>query len=115
MRRSITALSSAIVPAEDTDAPDPSDEWIQRISRETGFSADSIAQICAKVFASTVARTGIRPALEDIVAAVEVTIHEKRKTSAHALTSRACAVLSRHERQAIRSRATLRNIPARNA
>lgn len=76
MRRSITSLASAIVPAEDSDAPDPSDEWIQRISRETGFTAESIAQLCAEVFASAIVRTGMRPALEDIVAAVEVTIHE---------------------------------------
>ena len=79
MRNAVTSLAYAIVPAEDTDAPDPDDEWIQRISRETGFTADSIAQLCAEVFASAIVRTGVRPAIEDIVAAVEVTIHEKQR------------------------------------
>lgn len=81
MRRSITSLSSAIVPTNDVDTIDPSDEWIQRISRETGFTADSIARLCDEVFASALVRTGIRPAIEDIVAAVEATIHERRKTN----------------------------------
>ena len=75
-----TSLAYAIVPADDTDAPDPDDEWIQRISNETGFTAESIAKLCAEVFASAIVRTGVRPALEDIVAAVEVTIHEKKRT-----------------------------------
>jgi hypothetical protein len=79
MRNAITSLAYAIVPADDTDVPDPSDEWIQRISRETGFTAESIAQLCVEVFASALVRTGVRPALEDIVAAVEVTIHEKQR------------------------------------
>lgn len=81
MRRSMTSLAFAIVPAEDTDAPDPSDEWIQRISRETGYSAESIAQLCAEVFATAISRTGERPALEDVVAAVETTIHERCRVS----------------------------------
>jgi hypothetical protein len=79
VRNPITSLAYAIVPADDTDAPDPNDEWIQRISHETGFTADSIAQLCAEVFASAIVRTGVRPALEDIVAAVETTIHEKQR------------------------------------
>jgi hypothetical protein len=79
MRGPITSLSFAVVPIDDSDAPDPSDEWIQRISRETGFTAESIAQLCAEVFSSALVRTGVRPALEDIVAAVEVTIHEKTR------------------------------------
>lgn len=80
MRNALTSLAYAVVPADDSDTPDPSDEWIQRISRETGFTAESIAQLCAEVFASAVLRTGVRPALEDIVAAVEVTIHEKTRS-----------------------------------
>ena len=79
MRNAVTSLAYAVVPADDTDAPDPGDEWIQRISRETGFTAESIAKLCAEVFASALVRTGVRPALEDIVAAVEVTIHEKQR------------------------------------
>ena len=78
MRNALTSLAYAVVPADDSDTPDPSDEWIQRISRETGFTAESIAQLCAEVFASALVRTGVRPALEDIVAAVEATIHEKQ-------------------------------------
>lgn len=81
MRSPITSLAYAVVPTEDSDAPDPSDEWIQRISRETGFTAESIAQLCAEVYVSAVVRTGARPALEDIVAAVEVTIHERCRAS----------------------------------
>ena len=79
MRNAVTSLAYAVVPADDTDAPDPNDEWIQHISRETGFTAESIAQLCAEVFADAIVRTGVRPALEDIVAAVEVTIHEKQR------------------------------------
>jgi hypothetical protein len=79
MRSPVTSLAYAVVPANDSDAPDPSDEWIQRISRETGFTAESIAQLCAEVFASALVRTGVRPVLEDIVAAVEATIHEKQR------------------------------------
>jgi hypothetical protein len=80
VRNAVTALAYAVVPTDDSDAPDPSDEWIQRISRETGFTAESIAKLCAEVFASAIVRTGVRPALEDIVAAVEVTIHEKTRS-----------------------------------
>ena len=79
MRNAVTSLAYAVVPADDTDTPDPSDEWIQRISCETGFTAESIAQLCTEVFASAIVRTGVRPALEDIVTAVETTIHEKQR------------------------------------
>ena len=82
MKRSIsfsrTALAVSVVPINDIDTPAADDEWIQRISGDTGYTCESIAQLCAEVFASILIKTGCRPALEDVVAAVEVTMHEKR-------------------------------------
>jgi hypothetical protein len=78
MRRGThSSLGFGVVPYADTERPDEEDPEVQRIARELGIDARFLADTAEQTALGIFNRTGERPPLEDVLAALEVTAIEK--------------------------------------
>jgi len=75
MRRSLTALGSAILTPHECDRPDPDDPMIQAIAIEYGLPAERIADIAEETALTIFTRTGERAPIEDVIAAMHAVMH----------------------------------------
>lgn len=75
MRRSLTALSSAILTPHECDRPDPDDPMIQAIANEYGLPAERISDIAEETALTIFTRTGERAPIEDVIAAMHAVMH----------------------------------------
>ncbi len=75
MRRSLTALGSAILTPHECDRPDPDDPMIQAMAREYGLDAEYIANTAEETALTIFTRTGERAPLEDVLAAMHAVMH----------------------------------------
>jgi hypothetical protein len=67
-----TALGSGLLPYADTDRPDEDDPEVQRIALSLGIDPMFLANTAEETAITIFRRTGERPPLEDVLAALEV-------------------------------------------
>lgn len=72
MRRPQTSLGVGIVPYADTERPDEDDPEVQRVARALGLDPRFVADTAEETALGIYHRTGERPPLEDVLAALEV-------------------------------------------
>lgn len=75
---SFTSLAFSVVPYADTDRPDEEDPEVQRIAESLGVSPTFVANTAEETAISIFRKTGTRPPLEDVLAALEVAAAEGR-------------------------------------
>jgi hypothetical protein len=68
----VTSLAAGVVPYADTERPDEEDAEVQRIARALGVAPAFVANIAEETALGIFNRTGERPPLEDVLAALEV-------------------------------------------
>lgn len=67
-----TSLAFSVVPYADTERPDEEDLEVQRIAESLGVSPAFVANTAEETAIAIFRKTGARPPLEDVLAALEV-------------------------------------------
>ena len=72
-----TSLGMGVLPFADTDHPDEDDPEVQRIAKSIGTSARVLANAAEEQLIAVFCRTGERPAMDDVLAMIEVEAFER--------------------------------------